>query len=350
MSNLEEEQIPISIHRGQHRGNLYQRNGFNTHVEFNEDNEQHYLGDTKKKASLFEKFRENRDKVASLVSSLFFRTYIFLTKSFEKLGNKIIARGKAEEDLRWHELALLFFKKYKRRIFLLAITSALFWYSYSYTKSIFREVFFVTYVDSYNNAIINPLIFVETEEGSDAVYFNQDITIFDDHYDNDLVAWLSNENKKGEQKLTEEDYARGYFVSRVYGFGEKKQTISFELLKKALVHLSKRFDGCVSAKNLGIPVDLIFLNMNPEQTPSRYMLQPEIYSESPSEAVIQYFIEIKNYGIVGGATKKVYHEEKIPEEIRVNWNKFTGGNSTKERRVTEKFSGEEALCIWYQNK
>lgn len=257
--------------------------------------------------------------------------------------NWLANRGRFEEKLKFLDAVPIVFRRYKRALFWVSIMTLFVYFSYSTFKSIYKEVFYIDYTDSFNHTITNPLIFLNTDDPENP-YPNPDVTIFYDHYDEDLVAWISNENKKGEKKLSAEDYARGYFVSNVYGF-EKEQKISFELLKKMLVFLSKRLEGCVSAKNLGIPVDIIYLDMYPEEQMPRYMLQPEIVSQSPTENKVKYKINVRT----GPNTfNSISHSEIVPEEIRVEWRKFSKSN--KEGKVPEKFSKGEALCIWYQNK
>lgn len=270
---------------------------------------------------------------------------VFLLKFLnDKCGNFFIQKGRMDEKWTFMEALPYFLRRKKKNIIIGTSLIVLMIFSYQIFKMISKEIWHEEYIDSWKNVIIDPLRFVDFNDENNP-FQKPDVTIFDDHYDKDLVSWISNQNIKGERKITTEEIESGKIKIKVFGLGEEEHTISFELLKKDLIYYSDRFDGCVSGKNLGIPVDLVYLNMNPESTRARFMLQPEIVSQGSYESNVTYTIQVRN---TQGYTMHVTHNEVVPNEIKVEW--LALNHDGKVKKISEKFSKEEALCIWYQIK
>jgi hypothetical protein len=269
---------------------------------------------------------------------------LFLKFINEKCGVFFVSKGRMEEKWTVMEALPFFLRRKGNSIFVTLCLLFLAFAAFKIYKAILKEVWHEEYTDRWNNTIIDPLHFVDTSDPEN-IYPNPELIVFDDHYNQELVSWISNQNIKGERKLTKEELESGQFKSKIFGLGEEDKNISFELLKKALIYYSDRFDGCISGKNLGIPVDILYLNMNPEITRARFMLQPEIVAQASQEFNASYTVEVRNGP---GSVTHIQHKEVVPREIRVDW--MTIGIEGKAKKFTDKFSDNESLCIWYQVK
>lgn len=198
-----------------------------------------------------------------------------------------------------------------------------------YAPRLRKYVYIHTYEDNMNRTINDPFMFVDNDEETDwSMVFN--------HYDDDFIKWLATKQKYEVRVITEKDVVNGFLETEIFGV-QGVHNVSFAILEDRMNKWSRVLGECVSAKNFGLPLNILFIKSSDHEK-KHFLIEPKVVAHSPVMKEAEFFIpNIDNNGNHIWEPRKV----EFPTEMIVGFLPYNYNDTQREVRL----SNSDAVCI-----
>ncbi len=199
----------------------------------------------------------------------------------------------------------------------------------SYIPKIRKYVYGNTYIDNLNRTIEDPFLFTNDNDTKWSVVYN--------HYDDNFVKWLAMKQKYEVRKITEKEVENGYLQTEIFGI-EGTHNVSFAIIEEQMNKLSNLLGDCINAKNLGLPLNIIFI----KTTKKYFLIEPRIIFQSPIVKKFEFSVPSLD------TTNQIVWSQMIiepPSEVRVGFLPYFYNDPEQDREL--RFGEYESACIHF---
>lgn len=234
----------------------------------------------------------------------------------------------ASGHIRIVDIILRFLNTYGHKV-LYSILLLFFTYiSLTYLPKVVKYVYIDTYTDKLNRTIIDPFLFTNEQDTDWKIVYD---------YDDNFIKWLAMKQKYEVRKITDKEVENGFLETEIYGTNGIVN-VSLEIVEDELYKLSKTLGNCLNAKNLGLPLNIIFMKTTDHKR--YFLIEPKITFQSPFIKKVEFEIpELNTENEVIWVNRLI----EFPSELIVSFIPYLYNDTSQVNEI--RLNRDEAACI-----